>query len=153
MLSRGQPLHRLCGLVACALASLLFSGASADGSGSGIYEIQPEPLADACRFREEGLKQVVSNGTNGVVCLLSAKAVGHFGYLHYTFDLPEDVATLLNLQIILEPWEGNASLCALHLLNCLHQCDGSMCCSLPSALHRVAPRQKRFEAPALLRRA
>lgn len=80
--------------------------------GDGIYSVEVEPLADACRFKEEGLEQVVKNGTNGVVCLLSAKAVGHFGYLRYTFDMPEDVATLLNMQIIIEPWEGNASLCA-----------------------------------------
>lgn len=105
-------------LAACALAGLALGAGPAAANSRALqqddvtdfYPViaeKAESLATACSI--DNWEQLLKQGEN---CVLSAAQVGKFEELQYTFEFTQDVASNLSMQVVFEPFEGLAELCA-----------------------------------------
>jgi hypothetical protein len=100
-------------LLLAALAGKLVSGATSrqlhQVSNAEYPQLRPkvERLEDAC-----GIKDFAAFLTEGENCILSKSVVAKYEELVYTFSIPPEVAKKLNMEIVFEPFEGKAELCA-----------------------------------------
>jgi hypothetical protein len=76
---------------------------------TGYPEImtKEEQLSDACGIQD--FKALLDQGEN---CLLSRTVVAKYEEIIYSFSLSSNISQALSMEIVFEPFEGIAALCA-----------------------------------------